>query len=84
MYPTASPTGDTPDSRILDFFLNPTQGYNPGAGRFLFPDVQRNIIGNRIDGTGFGGDFSGLIPFFTPDFHPGSAAQVRRSAAPFR
>ena len=32
MYPTASPTGDTPDSRILDFFLDPTQGYNPGGG----------------------------------------------------
>jgi len=76
VYPTASPTGDTPDPRILSFFLDPTQGYNPGGGpSFLFPDVQVNIAGARIDGTGFGGDFSGVVPYFPPDFNPGSNAQ---------
>ena len=77
-YPTASPTGDSPAPRILDFFLDPTQGYNPGGGAaFLFPDVQTNVVGNRIDTTGFGGDFSGLVPYFSPDFDPISAAQVQ-------
>jgi hypothetical protein len=82
VYPTASPTGDVPDPRILAFFSHPTQGFNPGGGpAFLFPDVQVNLLGNRIDGTGFGGDFSGIVPFFTPDFQPGSAAQVQISGS---
>ena len=76
IYPTASPTGDTPDSRILAFFSNPGYGYNPGTLGFVFPNVETNFLGNRIDGTGFGGDFSGVVPFFTPDTASASPAQV--------
>jgi hypothetical protein len=83
IYPTANtPTdaipgvGDTPDPRILAFFLNPTQGYDGELAlpNFLFPRVQTNL-GARLDGTGFGGDFSGIVPNFSPELGPSSAAQ---------
>jgi hypothetical protein len=75
MYPTASPTGDTPDPRILDFFLDPDNGYRAGANPtvWVFPDVQ-TFAGFRVDGTGFGGDFSGIVPFYAPDLDPITAA----------
>ena len=37
-------------------------GYNQDAAGFLFPDIEKTSSGNRIDGTGFGGDFSGIVP----------------------
>ena len=81
MYPTASPTGDTPDPRILSFFLNPTNGYNADATGFplpgfLFPFIGSTGIGGQpLDQSGFGGDFSGIVPLFQPDILLGSNAQ---------
>ena len=76
IYPTASPTGDIADPRIVEFFLQPDTGYLPGAPQpHVFPNIMTTTGGVQLDGSGFGGDFSGIIPFYTPDVQGPTAAQ---------
>jgi hypothetical protein len=72
-YPTTDPNGDTLDQRIVDFFLDPVNGYNLPMSRF--PAVELNAAMAPIDGTGFGGDFNGIVPHLTPEVNFSSDAQ---------
>ena len=84
VYPTASATGDTPDSRIQDFFLNPTQGYNPGAVRpSSSPTYRRTPSAAGSTPRDSAGTSAAWFLFSRPTSFP-TARPRSRSAAPSR
>jgi hypothetical protein len=80
-YPYADPNGDMADPRLVDFFLDPTYGWNQPTNRFPgFLGAEDGRLGQQ---WGYGGDFSGIIPCQAPEVDAFTNAQQQIRGAAF-